>query len=126
MPGMSAVVLVVVRSQGGAVMKYPPYGKQAKAHGGEIRIYIGSIAWKNARIRNRYCGDALVMPDGELPECFSWPVHGADVLVLQAGALDLSIIPRLANVLAHAGATIVRAVYGEEMTIYRISMEAAA
>jgi hypothetical protein len=107
-------------------MKYPPYAKQARPNGGEIRVYVGSLAWKHAKIRNSYCGDALVMPGGDAPESFNWPVHGADVLVLQAGNLDLSVIPRLANVLAHAGATIVRVCHADQMIIYRVARRAAA
>jgi hypothetical protein len=106
-------------------MKAAPYS--LKLHPtSEIRIYAGSQAWGTARIRNSYCADALVLPEGESPSQYSWPVRGVDVLVIQAGIIDLKPIPELAHILIASGATIVRVVYGEDMAIYRSSRRVAA
>ena len=105
-------------------MKPAPYSHQLRASG-EIRIYFGSRAWNNARIRNSYCADALVLPDDKAPE-YRWPVRGMDVLVIQAGTADLKPIPELAHVLITTGANIVRVVYGEDMAIFRSSRRLAA
>jgi len=106
-------------------VKAAPYSREIHPIG-EIRIYIGTDAWNAARIRNAYSADALVFPDGESPTAYRWPVHGLDVLIIQAGTINLKPIPELAHVLIAAGANIVRVVYGAEMAIYRSTRRAAA
>jgi hypothetical protein len=106
-------------------VKSAPFSKHLRATG-EIRVYFGSRAWNNARIRNSYCADALVFPDGESPNTYRWPVCGKDVLLLQAGLADIKPVPELAHALIASGATIVRVVYGEDMAIYRSSRRVAA
>jgi hypothetical protein len=102
-----------------------PYSHQLRA-AGEIRNYFGSRAWTNACTRNSYSHDALVLPDGKSPNAYRWPVHGLDVLVIQAGTVDLTPIPELAHLLIASGANIVRVIYGENMAVYRSSRRIAA
>jgi len=107
-------------------VKLPPYAKQVQPHRGELRVYIGSDAWHNARIRNSYTNDSLALPDNEPPDGFTWPVRGASVLVLQAGGGGLERIPALAEALIRDGALIVRCAYGEHMATYRPARRDAA
>jgi len=103
--------------------KYPPYGKRIGS-ATEIRIYMGPDAWKSARIRHSYVPDALVLPDGEAPSAYKWPVAGCDVLVFSDD--DIDKIPELARILLESGALVVRVLCADQMVIYRPIRRAAA
>lgn len=63
-------------------MKAPPYTKHLDLDDPEVWVAIGEGAWTFAK-RNRNC---LVLPPGEQPERFRWPVRDREVVIWQTTA----------------------------------------
>jgi len=66
--------------------KLPPYGKdlaKKRLSGACINLFVccGKQGWDYARRRVRNNTDALVLPHGEDPKKYKWPVRGLDVLL---------------------------------------------
>jgi hypothetical protein len=87
------------------VKRLPPYAKRATSNPDKgligFYIYTGRDAWNIAR--DAKC-PALVLPDGERPECFRWPVAGHAVTVVRTSPLDTAVQLSLARELLRAGA----------------------
>ena len=99
-------------------MNLPPYAKQVSRLDGDIWIYFGrdkARAWRCAKARADCNLPALILPSGESPEKYAWPVSGRDVLAVQVGEFPQQDIPRFAKLLIAAGASVVRVVYGNRV-----------
>jgi hypothetical protein len=97
-------------------MKLPPFGKniQRRANN-EIRVYVGSDAWSVAT--RQITRNKLILPAGSMPDEFTWPVSGYDVLIVACGAILETTVRRLALVLLRHGAKKV-VVADDEITIF--------
>jgi hypothetical protein len=73
-------------------MKMPPYGRQVAARRHHnIWACAGRDGWRRGKFRNRSVapGSALVLPPGEDPRKYSWPVRGLHIFVMWPdGSLD--------------------------------------
>ena len=95
----------------GGIKRLPPFAKRAMKspdrHVIGFFVYTGENAWEAARDGH---GSALVMPDGESPASFRWPVSGFIVTIMRTSPIDAEIQFSLARELLKAGATDVFAV----------------
>ena len=72
-----------------------------------IWIYTGTGAWREAKAKP---SNTLVLPDGECPDLFTWPVAGYQVLIVRTSALDSETLLSLARALLRARAKSVTAI----------------
>lgn len=93
-------------------MRLPPFGKNVTAritHGNSpdfLAVCIGLDSWCRAKERNESPSDipALVLPPGEDPHKYAWPVAGSFVIIeVDEGPSDEQL-DELATVLLTAGA----------------------
>jgi hypothetical protein len=96
-------------------VKLPPYGKTLQSGCCEIWVYFGSDPWRAVKCRAAHKLPVLLLPPDKEPEQFRWPVDGKEVLLIQQGRYDILRIPAFANLLFGYGASVVRAIYGENM-----------
>ncbi len=97
-----------------AVKKLPPFGKilldrqRFKNPPFLVAVCVGGDAWNSAKVRNAR-GDsvALVLPAGETPASYSWPVSGCMVVVDWTQPAPEQLIVSLARSLLVAGAQLV-------------------
>lgn len=99
--------------------KLPPYGRSLPKTLRELWIYCGSDAWSYVPAHGR-----TLLPPGESPSAFRWPVAGLEVLVIQTGAVAEATLLELRDVLLRAAANVVRIVAENEagasyMTIHQ-------
>ena len=78
----------------------------------EIRVYTGVRAW---RLRANHAAAMpdramLLLPPGDPPEIYSWPVVGYEVLVIDTGGTPENMLRKLAYRLLCDGARVVRIV----------------
>ena len=67
--------------------RLPPYGRSvaaAVARGERLNVWVygGSRAWEEARLRTRHSGPALLLPPGDDPGQYKWPVEGLEVMLV--------------------------------------------
>jgi hypothetical protein len=88
--------------------RLPPGGHDWLAYRGRSGplVTIGPDGFAIAARRWR-CYPCMVLPDGEDPLSFHWPIAGYAVLVHEAGAYDTERLERLARALLRDGATLV-------------------
>ena len=100
-------------------MRLPPYAHRAILHrkldGLGYWVFTGADGW--SRAKSGYV-PALVLPEGEEPESFRWPVMGFNTLIYRTSPLDPAIEQRLARSLLRAGAQSLIAVGSGERTYY--------
>jgi len=90
--------------------KLPPFGKvvlELNPRPSEILIVMGSQAWEFSKTTKKPC---LVLPPGEHPAVYRWPVAGIDCLVFERGESNESRLLELIKALLHAGSPTVRAI----------------
>jgi hypothetical protein len=76
-----------------------------------VVVFAGADAWTRAKAAHRRLVDVapLVLPDGEPPGRFAWPVHEQVVVIEAEGLGDLRIL-ELVRALLLAGAAVVAVV----------------
>lgn len=74
-----------------------------------VAVCIGMDAWQRAKRRNEGSSDwpALVLPPGEEPARYSWPVSGSYVVLEVDAGPSTDQLRQLAHVLLQAGAVVV-------------------
>lgn len=87
-------------------MNRPPYARSWPYHwpgGTEIHIWTGADAWERAKSET-HCPTTpkTLLPFGEDPKAFRWPVFGASVIIL--GETDRETLEALSRALVFAGA----------------------
>lgn len=60
-------------------MKLPPYGKHITA-ASNLFIFAGQNAWDRAKQRKK--GNAMILPDGDKPRDYRWPVSGQQITLI--------------------------------------------
>lgn len=98
--------------------KLPPYAKdlaKKRLTGASINLYVcaGRTAWDVARARANNHADVLVLPPGEDPYKYTWPVRGLDVLLSWPDG-DYASLCRFADLLIQSGARKVIAPWAED------------
>jgi len=91
--------------------KLPPFGKilierqQFKNPPWMVVVAVGANAWNSAKSRNSR-GDsvAMVLPPGESPNSFTWPVSGLMTVIEWAQGPSVDQVVDLARALLRAGA----------------------
>ncbi len=66
-----------------ALRKHPPYSSVLTGRPRQITIFTGPRAWDHCRHVKATRRDWLVLPPGDLPDSYSWPVRGADVIIFR-------------------------------------------
>lgn len=102
--------------------KLPPFGKdlaRKRLSGAPINLYVctGRTAWDIARARTNNRADILVLPPGDDPHAYRWPVRGLDVLLCWPDG-DYAGICRFAELLIQSGARKVVAPWAEDKDGY--------
>jgi len=94
--------------------KYPPYAKtlldrrRFKNLPWLVAVCVGGDAWKSAKVRNgRSDSVALVLPAGNSPTAYVWPVQGCLVVIEWTQPAPESLIIELVRALLIAGAELV-------------------
>lgn len=101
--GVAAILPV-----GAAVRPLPPNGRRHMEVGGNgAWVATGSKAWEFPRLK---AVPVMVLPPGEDPERYRWPVTASDVVVIQHGHADRADVERLVLELLRFGARLVLAV----------------
>ena len=84
-------------------MKLPPYGKYVTA-ANNLFIFAGQNAWPRAKQREK--GNAMVLPDGDKPRDYRWPVNGQQITLIWPGA-SREVVPDFGKCLIQSGAELV-------------------
>ena len=74
--------------QGNHNKKLPPYGTLLNPQLKEIAVLTGSHSWAMACLPHWRPAGTLVLPFGENPTAFKWPVSGKAVVVLGFGEAE--------------------------------------
>jgi hypothetical protein len=99
------------------ILKLPPFGKPLKdlllkrtPPTNSIYLYIGEHAWKKGRnAAHTYAPDrTLILPPGDSPKLYYWPVFNLDILIIDTSGCDESLIESLMDELMKYGAEVVR------------------
>lgn len=90
--------------------RFPPYGKAVTATS-NVFIFAGPDAWNRAK--QRKAGNAMVLPEGDEPASYKWPVYGLEVMLIWPGALRESVID-FGELLIRTGAELVVAPFKGE------------
>lgn len=112
--------------------RLPPFGKGIKDRIGSlppcdrtIWVYSGDRhAWDLARVRSALKLPVLVLPPGEDPRLYVWPVHGCEVIVTDIGGSVDGALLTLASELLQSGASVVRIVNGTKPSLAVFRREA--
>lgn len=93
--------------------RLPPHGKAvASALGwsnspGSVLVTVGADCWRRARNAAAWRDTVMVLPDGEEPLVFAWPVNGLVVVVeVGPGPADEALV-ELVQALLRDGAVLV-------------------
>ena len=99
------------------IRRRPPYAQQVEAHlktgrsfpDGQHCVWIacGRDAWEQAAKTLTWGHLVMVLPPGECPNQFEWPVTGLDVVVLVAGDIDRTTLEALGTELVRVGSYLV-------------------
>ncbi len=105
--------------------KRPPYGREVArrlANGEHLNVwvYAGSRAWEGAQWRIRHIGPAtaLVLPHGDSPNNYRWPVKGLELMLIWPDGNPDEIIT-LGETLVKNGATLVVAPTQERALFFK-------
>ena len=79
-------------------------------------IFSGPRAWTLARWRVGRGLPVLVLPPGQDPSEFQWPVLGTEITVVDSGSTE-SVLEALAHKLLASGALLVCVSYGKPRTL---------
>lgn len=103
-------------SQNTSRLRYPPYSRNLRDQIAQgvlprlgVWLFLGPEAFDQAKIHLCSTRSVLVLPDGEDPEAFVWPVKDLPVVIfdrLPTGSDEL-FLKRLAYSLLAAGASVV-------------------
>jgi len=93
-------------------MKVPPYGKPLKAlleqgqlPNNSVYLYIGQKAWDKGQLSAiSRPTRTLILPYGQSPLLYEWPVNGCDILMIETSPIDTEYIENFANLLFSYGA----------------------
>lgn len=88
--------------------KLPPFGKQVSDGERHLWIYAGSDAWRAKGAICRLIPGRVLLPPGESPSAYRWPVAGRDVLIVVLGDIDDTALLQLAHECLRQGAKVVR------------------
>ena len=66
-----------------------PYGK-AVTKASNLFIFAGPDAWDRAKQRKK--GNAMVLPEGDEPKAYKWPVHGLEIMLIWMDATRESVL----------------------------------
>lgn len=109
--------------------KLPPFGKalaerlKAKNYpSNDVYLFLGENAWQGAKNFTERGLPSLVLPNGEIPTNYRWPVQGCSVLTVITSELPAHIIKLTAYTLLLAKARVVRVLLvwnGSMPAIYR-------
>ena len=88
----------------------PPYGKHATADS-NLFIFAGPNAWDKAKQRKK--GNAMVLPEGNEPASFRWPVHGLEIMLVWEDATREAVL-EFGEYLIRSGASLVVAPFEGE------------
>ena len=88
------------------MMPLPPYGRRFVngVPSSGFRVFIGPSAWSRAK---RTAIPAMVLPEGNDPAQYHWPVAGGDVIVIEYDCYDTDRLERTEQVLLESGARMV-------------------
>lgn len=70
-------------------MKTAPYGRRVISTS-NLFIFAGQDAWARAKQRNK--GNAMVLPEGDEPTSYQWPVSGQQIMLVWPGAARESVL----------------------------------
>lgn len=106
----------------------PPYGRKYLSENPANGPWIacGRGAWDYATLKPF---PIMVLPDGEDPAAYRWPVFDQDVLLIEVGIYDTEQLERIAQVLLESGARMVfpiRTANFSEMRVWWRSKKDAA
>ena len=87
-----------------------PYGKAVTATS-NLFIFAGPDAW--GRAKQRKSGNAMVLPEGDDPTSYQWPVHGLEVMLIWKDAARDSVL-EFGEHLIRSGASLVVAPFEGE------------
>ncbi len=106
-------------------LKLPPYGREVEKlltrhEHLNLWCYAGSQAWEGAQWRIRHIGPAtaLVLPQGDSPNNYRWPVKGLELMLIWPDGNPDEIIT-LGETLVKNGATLVVAPTNEETLFFK-------
>jgi hypothetical protein len=96
----------------------PPFARdllRRRQAGGAINlfIYAGPRAWKMARLRIRYNSPTLVLPVGDDPSSYRWPVQGLEIALIWPEPGNRHEVISFGRLLVVEGAALVSAVFGD-------------
>ena len=70
-------------------MKMAPYGNSVSA-ASNLFIFAGPDAWERAQQRKP--GNAMVLPKGDQPKAYKWPINGLKVMLIWKDSTRESVI----------------------------------
>lgn len=91
-------------------MRLAPYGKHVNG-ASNLFIFAGANAWESAKQRKN--GNAMVLPEGDEPTAYRWPVHGLEAMLIWPDASRESVID-FGELLIRTGAELVVATFEGE------------
>jgi hypothetical protein len=97
-------------------MKIPPFGKPLRdliasggKHDNDIYLFIGQKAWDRGKSSSiSRPTRTLILPPGDSPLIYHWPVNGCDILLIETSPVDTDYIEHFVNTLFSYGSNIVR------------------
>ena len=87
-----------------------PYGNGVSA-ASNLFIFAGPNCWERAQQRKP--GNAMVLPEGDEPKAYTWPINGLEVMLIWKDATRESVL-RFGEHLIRSGAELVVAPFEEE------------
>ena len=93
-------------------MKLPPFGKQVSDSVRELWVYVGTAAWRLKAESCRSRPGKVLLPPGELPSAYRWPVSGREALIVVLGDIDDTVLLQMAHECLRQGATVARVLDG--------------
>ncbi len=107
--------------------RLPPYGREylAKKPSSGAWVIVGSDAWLYVEWKSF---PVMVLPPGDDPAAYHWPVAGEDVILMQHGDADEADVERTILELLRSGARLVVAIGlpGDSKYCYREARRVAA
>lgn len=91
--------------------KLPPYGRAVEAKQRtrsylNIFVFAGDECWQRAQTRNNEGGDVLLLPAGDNPKNYRWPVCGQKLMLVWLDGMRDEIIS-FGSLLIESGASLV-------------------
>lgn len=109
------------------VLKVPPFGNQIDTDSTVFIHMGGRTAWSMVRAEyKRGTRRALVLPDGNLPSYYRWPVSGRDIIVIDHTVeFDELYYKKLAFVLLRQGSVGLIVIHKASISSFRYVREGA-